>query len=448
MRIVIVGGGCSGLLVAVHLLRNGFRDPIAIFEPRAALGHGLAYSTAFDEHLLNVCAGKMSGLSSEPTHFADWLRARKWPGASPEAFVPRRIYGEYLSGLLTEQLSIGGHNFRHVHSEVAAIHTAGETARLTLANGLTLAADKVVLALGNPPFGPHLGTPTPGMEHRWDPSPWLGGALQLRAPGERILLLGAGQTAVDAALALQSQPGGCRVYMLSRSGHLPQAHVTHSNGSPPPVAQGSSLRCIFRELRDRTRAGQEAGIGWQSTIDALRPVSNEIWQELSLSDRRRFLRHLKTYWETHRSRTAPLVHERLDCHRAHGRVEVIAGRLRSSRCRAGAIEACIALRHGAERYLQIDRVINCTGIHENYHARPRPLIAALLREGLAHANDLGIGFRTDDDGALTGLASHLLFTLGPPRRGQLFETIAVPEIRAQAEALAKRLMECNSAAAL
>src|SRR5262249_10895264 len=134
MRVAIVGGGCSGLLVAVNLLRNGFRDSLTIIEPRAELGQGLAYSTTFDEHLLNVCAGKMSGLVSEPSHFVDWLRAREWPGASPELFAPRRIYGEYLSNLLKDELAAGSHNFRHVHSEVIGIHTDGDTARLMLGN--------------------------------------------------------------------------------------------------------------------------------------------------------------------------------------------------------------------------------------------------------------------------------------------------------------------------
>jgi uncharacterized NAD(P)/FAD-binding protein YdhS len=46
MRIAIVEGGWSGLLVAVNLLQNGFRGPITIVEPAAELGRGLAYSTA------------------------------------------------------------------------------------------------------------------------------------------------------------------------------------------------------------------------------------------------------------------------------------------------------------------------------------------------------------------------------------------------------------------
>jgi uncharacterized NAD(P)/FAD-binding protein YdhS len=90
--------------------------------------------------------------------------------------------------------------------------------------------------------------------------------------------------------------------------------------------------------------------------------------------------------------------------------------------------------------------INCSGIQENYRSAPRPLIRALIHSGQATANDLGIGFRTDSMGALidaAGKTSNRLFTLGPPRRGGLFETTAVPEIRVQAEALARHLVACE-----
>ena len=61
--IAIVGGGCSGVLFAVQLFRNGFRGSLTVIEPRERLGNGLAYSTSFDRHLLNVPAGKMSALA-------------------------------------------------------------------------------------------------------------------------------------------------------------------------------------------------------------------------------------------------------------------------------------------------------------------------------------------------------------------------------------------------
>jgi uncharacterized NAD(P)/FAD-binding protein YdhS len=104
----------------------------------------------------------------------------------------------------------------------------------------------------------------------------------------------------------------------------------------------------------------------------------------------------------------------------------------------------ISLKSGGERALDVDRIISCTGIQENYKNSPRPLIRSLMEHGLAQANDLGMGFRTDGHGALLDASqrpSSVFFTLGPPRRGELFETTAVPEIRAQAEALANDLAE-------
>jgi uncharacterized NAD(P)/FAD-binding protein YdhS len=442
--VAIVGGGCSGLLVAVQLWRRGFTGGIVIIEPRAELGRGLAYSTRFDEHLLNVPAGKMSALPEEPGHFLHWLQARNWPGAAPGLFAPRRVYGEYLGELLQEYVRTGRHDFRHVCAEVATVESRADGAHLKLSDGSTLDANRVVLALGNPASGPPSDIPIFGMEDRWHPSPWLGDVLQLRAPGEKILLLGAGLTAIDAVLAMQSQPGGCHIYMLSRRGNLPQVHSpTAVPADLPPLEDCHSLRLMFRELREQIGTARDMDICWRAVIDALRPVSNRIWRGLPVADRERFLRHLRSYWETHRHRMAPAVRARMDQYRAEGRLEVIAGRLRESAPRQNGVEVKIGLRQGGERRLEVERIINCTGIHEYYNVRPRKLIGALIAQGIGTANDLGIGFRTDEDGALIGTggeASEVFFTLGPPRRGDVFETTAVPEIRVQAAALADVLL--------
>ncbi|MGA2049496.1 MAG: FAD/NAD(P)-binding protein, partial [Terracidiphilus sp.] len=103
--LVIVGGGCSGLLVAVQLLRRGFRGTLTIVEPRRNLGRGLAYSTPFEEQLLNVPAGKMSALPDEPSHFLDWLHLRGFAEAAHGHFAPRKLYGEYLEELLQNAIA-------------------------------------------------------------------------------------------------------------------------------------------------------------------------------------------------------------------------------------------------------------------------------------------------------------------------------------------------------
>ena len=402
---------------------------MTIVEPRPNLGGGLAYSTSFDQHLLNVPAGKMSAFSREPGHFLDWLRARHWPDAVFNTFAPRMYFGEYLRDIFREQ---GQCN--HIQAEALAI----ENGCLKLSNGAKLHARKIVLALGNPDSS---AAPAmrKGLEDRWHLSPWLDGALKVRYPGERILIVGTGPTAVDSALALLGQKNAATVYMVSRRGFLPQVHNLQVAAAPVPTLEHrGNIRLLCRELRAHIKKATQNGIDWRATIDALRPVSNAIWQELPVADRRTFLRHIRPYWEPHRSRMPPETSAQIDKYRANGTLQILAGYLEE----VSAPKILIRIKNGGERTIEADRIISCTGTHEDYTRTPRPLVRSLLATGLARANDAGIGFSTGPNGALLDRENNpslFLFTLGTPRRGDLIETTAVPEIREQAEALAARL---------
>lgn len=72
-----------------------------------------------------------------------------------------------------------------------------------------------------------------------------------------------------------------------------------------------------------------------------------------------------------------------------------------------------------------------------------PLLADLLSRGLARPDPLRLGLDATGDGAVldaVGTPSPTLFTLGPTLRGIRYETTAIPEIRDQADALARRLI--------
>ena len=444
-NVAIVGGGCSGLLVAANLFRNGFQGRLAVIEPRARLGAGLAYSTSFIQHLLNVPAGKMSALPEQPSHFLDWLRTNHWPDAKPDSLAPRRLYGQYLQDVLKQALRPGdASRLSHIRAEAIEASADGTGARLALSDGMTVRAEKVVLALGNPASCPTPSLLRRGLEDRWHLSPWLGDALRVRFPGERILLLGTGLTAVDAVLALHNQETSCQVYMLSRRGILPKIHNLRGPVEALPILRNrGNLRLMMKEVRGHIEAARQEDLCWRAIVDGLRPVSNDIWEELSAEDRRRFVRHLKKYWEPHRHRMASEICERLDGYKASGKLQILAGRLQGSSS-GPFTQLRVALKSGGEQVLDVDRIISCTGIQENYRDSPRPLIRSLIQNGLARANDLGMGFQTDGQGALmdaTMSPSSVFYTLGPPRRGELFETTAVPEIRTQAEALAHRLVQ-------
>jgi uncharacterized NAD(P)/FAD-binding protein YdhS len=71
------------------------------------------------------------------------------------------------------------------------------------------------------------------------------------------------------------------------------------------------------------------------------------------------------------------------------------------------------------------------------------LVTSLFVQGFARPDSLFLGLDVDENGALldvNGRPSHSLFTIGPPRKGCLWETTAVPEIRAQAAHLAEHLL--------
>ena len=88
----------------------------------------------------------------------------------------------------------------------------------------------------------------------------------------------------------------------------------------------------------------------------------------------------------------------------------------------------------------MDGVLDCTG----GRATAAPLVRTLVAQGIASLDALALGLRTNEHGALLaadGAPQERLYTLGPLRRGELYETTAVPEIRAQAQALAARILE-------
>jgi hypothetical protein len=79
--IAIVGGGFSGTVLAVNLLRRTAAQPtrIVLIERRAEIGRGVAYQSEGYEgypHLLNVPAARMSAQTDEPLQFAQFAQAR------------------------------------------------------------------------------------------------------------------------------------------------------------------------------------------------------------------------------------------------------------------------------------------------------------------------------------------------------------------------------------
>jgi uncharacterized NAD(P)/FAD-binding protein YdhS len=436
--VAVVGGGFSGAMVAAQLLRRaGGPLRVALIERRPPPGRGVAYSTLVASHLLNIPAAEMSAWSGEPDNFARWVQSRGVQAlaeAEGATYVPRGVYGAYVGEQLAAAVAgaPGDRRLVAVEAEAVGLLPADGRFRLRLASGPIVTAGAVVLAIGQFPPAP-LRVAAEAACYVDDP--WSPAAQAPLAAGEEAVLVGTGLTAVDVAVALlEAAPSG-RVHMVSRRAQLPAGQ--REGGPYPdwldpataPRRVSELLGLIRREVRSA------AGTDWRAVVDALKPHVSTLWAGLPLVERRRFLRHARSYWEAHRNRLPPPTAEKVARWREEGRLVIHAGRLRE----VADGEAVIALRAGGEWRGAVARVVNCTGPDTQYRQINHPLVLDLIGTGLARPDPLGLGLDVAPDGRLKdedGLAERPLFTLGWPRQGQLWDATTVPSLREQAREVA------------
>lgn len=451
--IAIVGAGFSGSLVAVHLLKTADRPlQIKLIDRNPGIAQGVAYSTTTASHLLNVPAGKMSAFADDPDHLLRWLHrhcdelAAVLPNdVQSHCFIPRLVYRLYLQSVLKEAEAIARSDVQleHMVDEVMAIKPQHQGAVLTLRNR-QIVADLVVLAIGNTAAAASTFADNfPDLRDAWSID-----ALTDLEPDAPVLLVGTGLTMVDAVLSLRERQHRGQIYAVSRRGLLPRAH-----GAAAAIAQNypsfltpkhapKTVRGLMQRIRSEV---QGTPSDWQSVIDALRPFTQQLWQQLPADEQRRFLRHAHPYWDVHRHRIAPEIAQMIQAMQKSGQMKLMAGRIQRYRMEADHVAVQIRQRHtGSDLVLPVSRVINCTGVRIDYRHATQPLIANLRDQGLIRPHGLGLGLETTANGTVLdgqGHRSAWLYTLGTPRRGDLWETTAVPELRQQAQAIAATLLQ-------
>lgn len=444
-HLVICGGGASAVLL-LHALRRRAEQPlhVTLIEERPSAGAGTAYSTPSASHLLNVPAGRMSADAENPNEFVAWL-AQNFPAENHTAksFVPRRLYGAYLKHLLAAA-AVDRRSPVQVTVRHATIHTIERRLQhwtLTLGNEKTIDADAVVIATGNAPPRPYFATNEDVRDLILN-DPWDADAKADIPRDANVALVGSGLTAVDVAMELLDRGHRGQIRMISRHGLLPRKHAQSfvSAGwlfAPYPRSVAELMRRTRREAR--SIPGQEA---WRTAIDALRPNLPAIWGALTPDDKARFLRHVRPFWEVHRHRMAPEIAARVEGAIETGRIVLQQGRLQAiERAVLGGLSLCVKTR-GRVTPIPADIAINCTGPESDPTTSRNPLIVDLLNKGLARPDPLHLGIDTDENDrliAIDGRANLNLYAVGPVARGRLWEVTAIPEIRNQATALARKM---------
>lgn len=451
-----MGGGLTGALVAVQLLRRASPGTrIVLFERRPPVGRGVAYGTGCAAHLLNVPAERMSVMTDDPGHFLRWVRERgadlgyRSP-AAPADFLPRWLFGHYVTDTLMQAVASGpaGVTLESVAGEANDLVETAEGARIVLADGREYSARAVVLALGNLPGEYPIQRPLRFYRGpRYVHVPWLPGLMANIAPDDDVLVVGAGLTAVDIIVQLDQLGHRGTVHAISRRGLVPLEHLHGPEDYPEFLAGAPLPRTVLellRRLRAEVRRAAADGVNWRAVVDAIRPQSQALWLGWSPAERRRFLRHLRPFWEVHRHRLAPATAAIVERLAAAGRVRFIAGRLEALHDELTGAEAVYRLRGSGKMHtLRVAKVINCTGPRTDYSKYQHPLLINLLARGLIDHDPLALGINALPTGEVLRYRAGptgWLFTLGAPLKGVLWESTAVGEIRQHAAEIAARLL--------
>ena len=422
--VVIVGGGFSGTMIAAQLSNRGLR--VALVEGGERAGQGTAYSTRDAVHLLNVPAAKMSAWPDRPDDFV---------GAGHEAgsFAPRREYGVYLRSILNGALA-GGVQLIEAKA-VSAANQGGWS--VTLDDRRILRARALVLAQGNQPPEPMRdGAGVDGA--LFVNNPWGSGAREaierVTADDGAVLVLGTGLTMIDMLLSLEAAGHRGRIVALSRRGQVPRSHAPH-DAAPVGYEElpKGNVMALWGWLRARS-----AAVGWRAGVDSLRPHAQALWRGWSVEEQHRFLRHARPYWDVHRHRIAPQVAAQLEAARSAGRLEVVAGRLRSVTADRGALAVSYSRRNAPSGGLSQERfgaVFNCTGPLGSMARTRDPLLRQMIEGGIVAIDHLGMGISVDGQSR----AAKGVWALGPLSKGAFWEIVAVPDIRGQVASVADQI---------
>lgn len=452
--VLIVGGGLSGTMLAVQLLRLPGKRQILVIEPRQELGRGEAYSAVELGHTLNGNAARMSVDPDNADDLTQWLTAYIAGGGWPESdqqhvpiselFPPRGIFGLYAQQRLAEAKAFSASTVEHVRAEVVDLQVDEQSTLLTLSDGQQLRGAFAVLATGMFPAARTPQTESSGLNAA-AVDPWDVQAMTRLDPQSTVLIIGSGLTMVDAVVSLEQAGHRGPIEIFSRHGLLP-----HVRRQPPAwvdfLGEDHSLRSprqLLREVRRQCRIALAQGIDWQAPLDTVRANIGRLWSQASEGEKRQFVRHVRPWWESHHHRSPPLSAELVARLHGEGRLRIQAASYKGLLPSQG--DVTIRLRHrGEQAVVQVSgaALINSSGIEYDWRRVARPLPRQLLKRGLIQPGPLALGIAADVSGAVLdahGQVSQRLFAMGPPLRGMWWESTAVTDVAIQAKALAARL---------
>lgn len=448
-KIIVIGGGLSGILLTINLIRKNdiTAHEITVIEKDPPGMLGPAYSTNKHFHLLNVPACKMSAFPDKENDFTDWLNEMGYSFQAMD-FVPRKIFRTYIQHTLQKvltQSTYRGIRCRFLHDTVTDID---DTQGLVLLNsGRQLLFDKIILATGNYSSGNlHLDNNAYLKHSSYFSRSWDNQLFHAFPPGKKVFILGTGLTMADTVIGLREHQHKNEITALSVHGFTPLAHCSTGAYELPAteLRNISSALDALKMVNRHIKKARKQNISWHAVIDAVRPFAQQIWLNLTVTEKRKFMEHLRHIWGVARHRMPPQQAAILQQLVSEKKLCIISGRVQAIAINEDDRFHIVYRERasGKDHHILADVIINCMGPESNYHKLEDPLIKSLFKKGLIRTDALRLGLDCTPEGRIidqTGLPSAFLYVIGPPAKGILWEITSVPEIRSAAVQLASLL---------
>jgi len=459
-RVVIIGGGFSGAVVALNLLHKlaPAAASVTIVEPREVLGAGLAYSAPDPTHRVNVSAKRLLVLQSDPTAFDTWLRGSGILDEDPAALLPdgrafprRAVFGRYLDGLLRAKAAEPDvAPFAHVRARAVKIARHHDGYDIVLDNGEVVSADLVVLAVSHPP--PAVPKPLRDISRheKFIADPWGRDALAGIATGDRVLIIGTALSTADAVATLDAAGHEGEIVAVSRRGLVSRLRprVPDVYFGDFATAPAETALALVKHARATIAAAEAAGSCWEAVIERIREQGAEIWAALPEAERRRFLRHVRPYWDVHRYQLAPPLAAVCAAKAAAGRFRTRAARIISAVADGDGFLVVLRARgESADVPERFNAIINCTGPDHATVTATNPALGSLAAAGLVKPDGFGLGLATDMSARpldALGRPVPTLFVSGPLARAAFGELMGLPQVSMHAALVAEQVGQALS----
>lgn len=459
-RILFIGGGPSTTAALYQLGQDAAKNSlksleITVVERDASFGPGMAYNgTHEDYHLLNTTPSRMNISSRIENDFFAWVNENQgewrpdfpnYKGFNTDSFFPRKLYGMYLEERFDEAVGFlrnKGASIKKIRGEAVARRQESSLEyvdiRLNDGSSESVQADKVVLAIGNPPPQPIASL----ADHpHYINNIWESGRIANIPTNAKVAVIGLGLSAIDALRTLKERNHAGPIEIISRGAGFPAIHVVDDyiyertiftdaavEALKPPTAQA-----YYDLLKAEIAIAKQQGRTEHNVIDSLKDYNERdrkerhitsssfasYWARLSEEEKVNWNRDSGGWFNKLLFRVAPESYNK------------IASLVESSQALLRAIDVRSAgFEPEPDTYY-----LNCTGPD----VRQNAFTAHLIETGIAEIHPAG-GLRATENLRLKTAAPSHYYGIGPLFWGERFETVSVYSITRQAEIISSNII--------